>query len=309
MEPPTTVTDPRAARKRWLPVTALILLALIWGYSWVVMKTALNWVEPFTFAALRTFPGGVLLLTVLLLQKRPVRPKALGSTLILGLMQTTGFVGLLTWALQGGGAGKTSILTYSMPFWLLLMAWVVLGERLKGFHWVAVGLALCGLILILTPWRLEGNFSDFLAVGGALLWAGSAVWAKVLRKRHEVDLLSLTVAAGLHPPHRDRRVHLVKPAGVERHFRLDFALFHRSRDCRRLDPVVLHPRFAQRGNDRAGLAAEPSDRDVRRLDTTGRTPRSAGGAGHGRHLRSAGARGDPGAGRRKKIAVTIAKIG
>jgi drug/metabolite transporter (DMT)-like permease len=68
----------------------------------------------------------------------------------------------------------------------------VLGERLKGFQWVAVGISLCGLILILTPWRLEGKFSDFLAVGGALFWAASAVYAKVLRKRHEVDLLSLT---------------------------------------------------------------------------------------------------------------------
>jgi drug/metabolite transporter (DMT)-like permease len=98
----------------------------------------------------------------------------------------------MTWALQGAGAGKTSILTYTMPFWLLLMAWVFLGERLRGFQWVAVGLALCGLILILTPWRLEGTYSDFLAVGGALSWAGSAVYAKILRRRHEVDLLSLT---------------------------------------------------------------------------------------------------------------------
>jgi len=74
----------------------------------------------------------------------------------------------------------------------LLMAWVVLGEKLRGFQWVAVGLALAGLVLILSPWRLEGKTSDFLAVGGALFWAASAVYAKILRKRHEVDLLSLT---------------------------------------------------------------------------------------------------------------------
>ena len=54
------------------------------------------------------------------------------------MLQTAGFLGLMTWALQGEGAGKTAILTYTMPFWLLLMAWVFLGERLKGFQWVAV---------------------------------------------------------------------------------------------------------------------------------------------------------------------------
>ena len=181
-----------SAHARWLPVAALLLLALIWGYSWVVMKVALDYVQPFTFAALRTFFGALALLLVLPLLKRPVRPKALWPTLLLGLLQTTGFVGLLTWALAGGGAGKTSILTYTMPFWLLLMAWVVLGEKLKGFQWPAVALALVGLVLILAPWRLEGKTSDFLALGGALFWAASAVYAKILRRRHEVDLLSLT---------------------------------------------------------------------------------------------------------------------
>ena len=109
------------------------------------MKIALDYVQPFTFAALRTFLGAVALFIVLPLLKRPLRPKAFWPTALLGVLQTTGFVGLLTWALEDGGAGKTSILTYTMPFWLLLMAWVVLGEKLKGFQWVAVGLALAGL--------------------------------------------------------------------------------------------------------------------------------------------------------------------
>jgi drug/metabolite transporter (DMT)-like permease len=188
-EPPASTAG---GHRRWLPVAALLLLALIWGYAWVVMKIALDYTEPFTFSALRTAFGAVALFVVLVVLKRPLKPKALGPTALLGLLQTTGFVGLLTWALAGGGAGKTSILTYTMPFWLLLMAWVVLGEKLKGFQWIAVGLALAGLILILSPWRLQGKASDFLAVGGALFWAASAIYAKILRRHHEVDLLSLT---------------------------------------------------------------------------------------------------------------------
>ena len=176
---------------RW-PIVALIVLALDWGYSWVVMKIALGYVQPFTFAAMRTFLSAIGLLLILPILGRPLRPKALLPTALLGVLQTTGFVGLLTWALVGGGAGKTSVLTYTMPFWLLLMAWVFLGEKLRGFQWVAVGLAFCGLILVLTPWRLTGVFSSLLAVGGAIFWAASAVVAKLLRRRHEVDLLSLT---------------------------------------------------------------------------------------------------------------------
>jgi drug/metabolite transporter (DMT)-like permease len=177
---------------RRLAALALLLLALVWGYNWVLLKIGLRYTQPFTFAALRTFLGAVVLFMLLPVLRRPLRPRAFALTALLGVLQTTGFVGLLTWALQNGGAAKTSILTYTMPFWLLLMAWVVLGERLKGFQWIAVGMALCGLVLILTPWHLRGGLSELLAVGGALFWAASAVVAKILRKRHEIDLLSLT---------------------------------------------------------------------------------------------------------------------
>ena len=176
----------------YLPLLALALLALIWGYNWVVMKQGLRYSQPFTFAALRSFLGAVTLFMLLPILRKPLRPKALGLTLALGLLQTTGFVGLVMWALVSGGAGKTSVLVYTMPFWLLLMAWIVLGERLHDLQWVAVGAAFCGLILILAPWHLKGGFSSFLAVAGGFCWAASAVVAKILRRRHEVDLLSLT---------------------------------------------------------------------------------------------------------------------
>jgi drug/metabolite transporter (DMT)-like permease len=180
-------------RQRYgLAAGALVLLALIWGYTWPVMKVMLTYAEPFPYAAMRTFTAGVILVACLPLFRRSIRPKAVGMTALLGVLQTAGFLGLMTWALQGEGAGKTAILTYTMPFWLLLMAWVFLGERLKGFQWVAVGLALAGLIFVLAPWQMTGGSSPWLAVGGALCWAASAIVAKLLRKRHQVDLLSLT---------------------------------------------------------------------------------------------------------------------
>ena len=188
----TPAVSGSARRHYGLAGGALVLLALIWGYTWPLMKSMLTYADPFVYAAMRTFIAGLVLIAVLPLFRRPVRPKAVGLTALLGVLQTAGFLGLMTWALQGEGAGKTAILTYTMPFWLLLMAWVFLGERLKGFQWVAVVVALAGLILVLSPWELKGGWSSLMAVGGALSWALSAIVAKLLRKRHEVDLLSLT---------------------------------------------------------------------------------------------------------------------
>ena len=44
---------------------ALFLLTLIWGYNWVVMKTAVQYASPFQFAALRTFLGAIMLFLVM----------------------------------------------------------------------------------------------------------------------------------------------------------------------------------------------------------------------------------------------------
>ena len=180
-------------RGRDIGALALALLALIWGYNWVVMKVGMQYAQPFTFSALRTLLGAVSLFALLLALRRPLRPPPLRWTIAIGLLQTTGFVGLMMWALQSGGAGKTSVLTYTMPFWLLLLAWAFLGERLRGVQWLAVALALGGLVLVLEPWRLQGTFSSLLAVAGGFSWACSAVVVKRFQKAHgDVDILSLT---------------------------------------------------------------------------------------------------------------------
>lgn len=114
-------------------------------------------------------------------------------TALLGLLQTAAMLGLVMWALDTGAAGRTSALTYTMPFWVLILAWVLLGERIAGIQWVAVALALCGLVLILDPGDLQGSLeSKLLAVGSGIAWAASAIVVKRIHERTEVDILNLT---------------------------------------------------------------------------------------------------------------------
>jgi drug/metabolite transporter (DMT)-like permease len=178
---------------RFLAFAVLAVLAVLWGYNWVVMKVALQYAEPFAFSAMRTFFAAVVLFAVLVIRKKPLRPHALPLVAALGLLQTAAFTGLAVWALKYAGAGKTSVLVYIMPFWLLLFAWVFLAERLRGLQWAAIFLAFCGLVFILSPWRLRGGVTgDLMAVGAGVAWAGSAVVAKLLHTRRTVDLLSVT---------------------------------------------------------------------------------------------------------------------
>lgn len=172
---------------------ALLLLSAIWGYNWVVMKEALRFSGPFEFAALRTVLGAASLFLILLWQRKPLAPRELPLTALLGLLQSTGFVGFTVWALQSGGAGKTAVLVYTMPFWVLMLAWPLLGERLRGLEWLAVALAALGLVFVLEPWRPQGSsLSKVLAILAGLWWGLSVILAKIMRRRVEFDLISLT---------------------------------------------------------------------------------------------------------------------
>ena len=173
---------------------ALILLSVLWGYNWVVMKYALLDAGAFQFGAMRTFLGALCLMLVMWAMKKPLKPKELPMLIVLGVLQTCGFTGLIIWALVHGGAGKTAVLTYTMPFWVMLLAWPLLGEKIRGIQWLAVFSSLLGLIIIFDPLHLGGDFfSMSLAVMGGVFWALAVIVAKKLHHRApHLDLISLT---------------------------------------------------------------------------------------------------------------------
>ena len=173
---------------------AMAVLVLVWGYNWVVMKIALRYAAPFDFAALRTLGASLcLLLTLLVMRPRQFWPRYPRATLLLGLLQTVCFVGLVNLALVRGDAGKSSVLVYSMPFWVAMLAPMVLSERSQRAHWPVIALAITGLLLILSPWeRAPDLVSSLLALGAGFFWALSVLVVKKIPLKSTWEILSLT---------------------------------------------------------------------------------------------------------------------
>lgn len=180
-------------RSRWLLPLALFVLSVIWGYTWVVVKQALAYAPPFAFAAERCVGGALALVLVIKLMGRRLDLQAPWPTFAIGMAQVAGFMLFSTWALVEGGPGKTAVLIFTMPIWVLLLAWPILGERVRGQQWLAALSTLTGLVLIIEPWNMHSSlFSKFLGVMAALCWATGTILVKWLRSRQQVDLLSLT---------------------------------------------------------------------------------------------------------------------
>ncbi len=176
-----------------LAVLALIALTSIWGYNWVVIKECLKYAGVYDFAALRAGIAAVSLFALLIWKRRPLRPKAIGMTILLAFLSTTGCIGLVTLALATGGVGKTAVLVYIMPFWVLLLAWPLLAEKIRGVQWVSVVLAFIGLMIVLEPWHLQSTFmSKIFAVLAGVAWALSTIVTKIMNRQGGLDLISLT---------------------------------------------------------------------------------------------------------------------
>jgi drug/metabolite transporter (DMT)-like permease len=181
------------SRREVGPIVALGVLALLWGYNWVAIKVATAYCGPFALAAIRTAIAVAALFAAVAVLRRSLAPTPFVPTVVLGVLQTTLFMTLQITAVALGGAGKTAVLAFTMPFWAILLAWPLLGERVRGYGWLAVVLSALGLGFVLVPLNLHaGLLPKLLAVLGAIAWALSAIWLKHVRARYDVDLLSLT---------------------------------------------------------------------------------------------------------------------
>jgi drug/metabolite transporter (DMT)-like permease len=155
-------------RARRNAVLLLIVLSLVWSYNWIVMKQVLRYSGPFEFAAWRYALGTLVLFAALRWRGVSLRPPPWAPVLAIGLAQTFAFQALVQLALVDGGAGKTALLAYTMPFWAVLLAWGVLRERPSRVQWTS------------------------LAIAGGLAWAIGMVLSKRVFLRGGVSALSLT---------------------------------------------------------------------------------------------------------------------
>ena len=183
--------DLAIVRTRRGAYAALATLTLIWGFNWIVMKLALERADPVVLNVQRTWIAVLFLFAVLVWQRRAFWPESWIAVIVTGLFQTSLNFSATTMALAGGGAGRTSVLVFTMPFWTLVIAWPVLHERVRGTQWIAVALALAGLTLVVQPWNWQGDLGPKLwAVVSGFGWAAGTIATKYFQRDRPFDALN-----------------------------------------------------------------------------------------------------------------------
>jgi O-acetylserine/cysteine efflux transporter len=177
----------------------ILLLCLIWGFNFVLMKEANTAFPPVLFAAYRFGLGTVVLFIIIYFKKIPFPNKRDMKWYILcGLLQTTFFNIAIQISLNHISAGITSVLTYSMPFWLTLMAhFVIPHEKLTVKKSIGLLSGILGLLIAMHI-KLGGSMGAMLlALSSGLAWAVSNIIIKQkLTHNNNIQFTAWQMAVG-----------------------------------------------------------------------------------------------------------------
>jgi len=161
-------------------IAALITVVLAWGLVWPVNKVLLETFSPLWVVAARSAIATVALFGIALARGRLALPPRADVPVVLSiaLLHMVGFGVLAAWGLHLVPTGRSVVLAYTTPLWVVPGAWLFLHERLTARRIVGVIIGLAGLVVLFNPttfdWTSRGAvLGNGAILVAALLWAAS----------------------------------------------------------------------------------------------------------------------------------------
>lgn len=181
----------------WL---AALVVIVVWGLNFVVMRWGLDELSPLLLCALRFSLASLPFVWWLR------RPPTVGWGILAayGLAQGVGQFGLLFIGMQMGmPAGMASVVLQAHAFITLLLAAVLLGERPQRWQWWGLVVAIAGLVMVGAS---QGNgtaqvtvLGFALTLGAALMWACANLIGRAAAKHGPYEPLSFVVWSSAFP--------------------------------------------------------------------------------------------------------------
>lgn len=158
----------------------LLMTSLIWGTAFVAQSEGMNYVGPFTYNAMRTLLGGIVLIPVIMLFRFPDR-KSGGGKSEYSLKKTVaggiccGAVLFIASSLQQAGivyttAGKAGFVT-ALYIVIVPVIGIFLHRKMPIKMWLFIAVALAGFWLLCIKDNFSISSGDMLVFIGAVFFA------------------------------------------------------------------------------------------------------------------------------------------
>ncbi len=164
--------------------SALVVLYLVWGSTYLGMKVAMDSLEPFVMGSFRFIPAGVLLTALIALRHRatirkPTLTQVRDSAIVGGFLLLGG-TGLVAWGEQTIPTGVAALLIGLMPMWLAIFGRAVFHEPIQPMVGAGIVIGVAGVAILAWPVGGVGQLdpAGLLAlVLSPILWALGTLYA------------------------------------------------------------------------------------------------------------------------------------
>ncbi len=155
----------------------MLLVCLIWGANFSVMKGAFSYLSPLAFTAVRFTVSSLLLYGLLRWRMGTVNiPPGLGWRMIwLGVLGNTLYQVAFTFSLLWGTATNSALILSTIPAMVTLLAGIRRIEPVTPRMWAGTAVATTGVLLVIAAGGVEFSAGtlrgDACAVAATLCWA------------------------------------------------------------------------------------------------------------------------------------------
>lgn len=182
----------------------LVLMAVIWGVNYSVVKAGLVSLSPLAFNGARVTLAAAVLFAVAAWVRDTRWPSRRDTARLLGLgLMGNGVYQLLfIFGMARTRAGVAALIVAAGPAWIAIISQLMGRERLSTLGWTGIGLQLVGVACVVgSTHGFEGGSEVML--GAALIASGSVCWAlfSVLlqpytQRAHPLHLSAITMSSG-----------------------------------------------------------------------------------------------------------------
>lgn len=155
-----------------------VFIVFSWGIAWPINKLGLQFMSPVWYTAFRLVVGTGTMMAFVIAIKKFTWPswRDIPLILIIGILQISLYILLANLGLSYLPAGRSSLLAYTTPLWIMPAAIFLFNEEAGLLRWLGFFLGVSGLLVLLSPWEMDWTNRDVL-FGSAMLLLASLSWA------------------------------------------------------------------------------------------------------------------------------------
>ena len=179
----------------------LVLLCVIWGATWPIMRIALYEIPPLSMRTVTAALGSLTLYLACRLHGRSLRVASTRDWLhltVASLLNIVAFTVFGSFAQLSAATSRVTILAYTMPIWSVLFAWLLLRELPNRMQATALLLCAAGLAILIYPLAATKiPLGIWLALLTGVCWAAGTVylkWARIKADPMAIASWQVTIA-------------------------------------------------------------------------------------------------------------------